>query len=300
MLRFGNTKGFASSWIYMSIMNAAMVNFAFLSMAWSTENSCPHSLFETNIALSTWRLSGRQHWLVLDRLEMRSQRTQIHRRHPAPTAIKTQPLSNHVLRACSYQSARQRKMGVAKKKCQGFWRLVGKGRWFGRPFFQTNPQELSTLCLYPEPLNNTKNVSIKKHCLSQLLPTAFNPATFEEHPINNHGLDRVLFWKACNGKKCINSYTGLEVGWYWRASSWASSETYTWYKIIYSWTVAGMQTGAVLSKLPHPNNFGLGFSRTLQEARLESLMRERSRLTTRQKESKRDCNRPTAVWFWGN
>ena len=29
-------------------------------------------------------------------------------------------------------------------------------------------------------------------------------------------------------------------------------------------------TGAVLSKLPHPNGFGLGFSSTLQGARLES------------------------------
>ena len=46
------------------------------TLQWSTlpfsqwpdsQNSCPHSLFETNIALSTRRLSGRQHWLVLDR-----------------------------------------------------------------------------------------------------------------------------------------------------------------------------------------------------------------------------------------
>ena len=57
----------------------------------------------------------------------------------------------------------------------------------------------------------------------------------------------------------------------------------------------GLLTGEVLAKLPDPNGFGLGFSSTLQGARLESLMRERSWLTTRQKESKRDCNRPTAV-----
>ena len=37
-------------------------------------------------------------------------------------------------------------------------------------------------------------------------------------------------------------------------------------------TVAGMLTGAVLSELAHPNGFGLGFSTTLQGARLESYM----------------------------
>ena len=31
-------------------------------------------------------------------------------------------------------------------------------------------------------------------------------------------------------------------------------------------------TGAVLSKLPHPDGFGLGFSSTLQGARLESFL----------------------------
>ena len=57
----------------------------------------------------------------------------------------------------------------------------------------------------------------------------------------------------------------------------------------------GLLTGEVLAKLPDPNGFGLGFSSTLQGARLESLMRERSWLTTRQKESKRDCNRPVRI-----
>ena len=36
----------------------------------------------------------------------------------------------------------------------------------------------------------------------------FDPANVEEHPKNNHDHDGVLLWKACNGKKCINSYTG--------------------------------------------------------------------------------------------
>ena len=36
---------------------------------------------------------------------------------------------------------------------------------------------------------------LTKHCLSQLMPNIFHPATYKEHPINNHGLHRVLFWK---------------------------------------------------------------------------------------------------------
>ena len=53
--------------------------------------------------------------------------------------------------------------GHCQKTCEGFWQLFGKGRLFGRPFFKTNPQELSTLCIYPiKRLNNTKNVSINK------------------------------------------------------------------------------------------------------------------------------------------
>ena len=45
------------------------------------------------------------------------------------------------------------------------------------------------------------------------------PATYEEHPMNNHDLDRVLLWKSCSGKKFINSHTGLGEGCYLRASS---------------------------------------------------------------------------------
>ena len=30
--------------------------------------------------------------------------------------------------------------------------------------------------------------------------------------MNNHDPDRVLFWKTCTGKKCINFYT-LDLGW---------------------------------------------------------------------------------------
>ena len=56
-----------------------------------------------------------------------------------------------------------KKHGHCQKSCQGFGQLFGKGRLFGRPLFQTNPQELSTLCIYPKQLlKHTKNVSINK------------------------------------------------------------------------------------------------------------------------------------------
>ena len=153
---------------------------------------------------------------------MHSQQTWNHQLRPAPTAIKTQPLSKCVLLVCAYQRTRQRNIGMANKKtCEGFWQLFGKGRMFGRPFFKTNPQELSTLCIYPKQLlNKTKNVSINKTLSSSTLAHDFYPTTLEEHPINNYDPDRVLFGNHAMERKCINSYTlDLGVRWYQKASS---------------------------------------------------------------------------------
>ena len=127
-------------------------------------------------------------------------------------AIKTQPLSNCVLRACAYQRARQRKMGIAKKKsCQGFGRLFGKGRMFGTPFFKTNPEELSTLCIYPKQLlNNTKKVSIKKRCLSQILPNTLS--------YNLWGTSHEQQWPwSCSvfGKSALERNAAMFILWTW-------------------------------------------------------------------------------------
>ena len=63
---------------------------------------------------------------------------------------------------------------LPKKSCQGFGRLFGKGGLFGRPFFKTNPQELSTLCIYPENSWTTQRMcQSTKYCLSQILPNTF-------------------------------------------------------------------------------------------------------------------------------
>ena len=59
--------------------------------------------------------SNRRCFAAQGQLETHCQQTRNHQRHPAPTAIKTQTLSKWVLRACAYESARQRNMGIAKK-----------------------------------------------------------------------------------------------------------------------------------------------------------------------------------------
>ena len=62
---------------------------------------------------------------------------------------------------------------------------------FGRPFFKTNPQELS-LCIYPKQLlNKTKKVSINKTLSITNFAHDFYPATLEEHPMNNNDIHRV-------------------------------------------------------------------------------------------------------------
>ena len=107
--------------------------------------------------------------------------------------MQTQPLSKCVLRACAYQRTRQRKMGIAKKNlAKAFDDYLAKEGLFGRPFFKTNPQELSTLCIYPiKLLNNTKNVSINKTLsITNSCPILY-PATYEEHPMNNNDIHRV-------------------------------------------------------------------------------------------------------------
>ena len=107
-------------------------------------------------------------------------------------AMQTQPLSECMLLACAYQSARQRNMGIPKKACQGFGQLFGKGRLFGRPFFKTNPQELSTLCIYPENSWTTQRMcQTKKTVYHKSCPNMFYPATLEEHPINNNDIHGV-------------------------------------------------------------------------------------------------------------
>ena len=92
------------------------------------------------------------------------------------------------------------------------WTTIWQRKAIWKTYFQTNAQELSTLCIYPENSWTTQRMcQTKKDCLSQLMPNIFHPATYEEHPINNHDLHRVLFWKTGNAKKCIPFFT-LDLG----------------------------------------------------------------------------------------
>ena len=103
-------------------------------------------------------------------------------------------------------------MGIVKKHlAKAFDNYLTKEGYLERPLFQTNPQELSTMCIYPEttPEQNKEGVNQQNTVNHNSCPR-FYPATYEEHPKNNYDLHRVLFWKSLN--KCINSYT-LDLGW---------------------------------------------------------------------------------------
>ena len=90
----------------------------------------------------------------------------INSKPPAPSCAKSHQnstLSNCVVGACAYQRTRQRNMSIAKTKLPRLLTTIWHRKTIWKTSFQTNPQELSTLCIYPKQLlNNTKNVSIKK------------------------------------------------------------------------------------------------------------------------------------------
>ena len=87
---------------------------------------------------------------------------------------------------------------LPKKRAKAVDDYLAKGDCL-EDIFSTNAQELSTLCIYPKNFWTTQRMcQSTKHCLSQLMPKIFHPATYEEHPINNHDPDRVPFWKSCH------------------------------------------------------------------------------------------------------
>ena len=104
-------------------------------------------------------------------------------------------------------------MGIAKKNiAKALEDYLAKEGCLEDPFSKQILRNYQPCVSTRELLNNQRMCQSKKDCLFQLMPKIFHPATYEEHSINNHDLNRVLFWKPCNGKKCINSYKGLGVG----------------------------------------------------------------------------------------
>ena len=83
-------------------------------------------------------------------------------------------------------------MGIAKKNiAKALDDYLAKGDCL-EDIFSTNPQEVSTLCIYP------RTPEQHKECVNQQNTVYFNscprfyPATWEEHPKNNYNPDRVL------------------------------------------------------------------------------------------------------------
>ena len=74
--------------------------------------------------------------------------------------MQAQPLSNCVLRACAYQRARQRKMGIAKKHAKAFEDYLAKEGCLEDPFSKQTLRNYQPCVSTPKLLNNTKNVSI--------------------------------------------------------------------------------------------------------------------------------------------
>ena len=89
--------------------------------------------------------------------------------------------------------------------------LFGKGGLFGRPFFKTNPQELSTLCIYPENSWTTQGMrQSTKHCQSQLLPNTFILQLRRNIPLTT--MTSIVF---CFGKRALARNASMFILWTW-------------------------------------------------------------------------------------
>jgi len=98
-----------------------------------------------------------------------------------------------------------------KKILPRLWTTIWQRRAVWKTLFQNKPSRtINPVYLPRKLLNNTKKVSINKTLSILTLAHDFYPTALKEHQMNNYDPDRVLFWKSCNGKKCITSYTGLE------------------------------------------------------------------------------------------
>ena len=108
-----------------------------------------------------------------------------------------------------------KKHGHCQKSCQGFGQLFGKGRLFGRPIFK------QTLRNYQPCVSTPKTPEQHKECVKQKKTVYLNscpilyPTTYEEHPINNHDLNRALFWKSCHEWTlgCDDTCRNVEICW---------------------------------------------------------------------------------------
>ena len=131
-----------------------------------------------------------------------------------------------------------------KKILPRLWTTIWQRRAVWKTLFQNKSSGTINPVYLPRNSWTTQRMyQSKQHCLSQLLPNMFILQLERIIPwtiMNDYDPDRVLFWKKCNGKKCIRLlYFGLGVECYLKASSWALSiepihamtyECYTRYK----------------------------------------------------------------------
>ena len=119
-----------------------------------------------------------------------------------------------------------------------------------------------------ELLNNTKNVSIKKRCLSQLLSNMFILQLRKNIPLTT--MTSIVF---CFEKSAMERNTSTFILWTWGRMLLKGIFLSNFWNLFMLWpmnaihaiifqstlkrAVAGMLTGAVLSELAHPYRFGL-------------------------------------------
>ena len=96
----------------------------------------------------------------------------------------------------------QRKMGIAgKKSCQGIGRLFGKGDSLEDPFSKQTLRNYQPCVSTPKTPEQHKECANKKTLFISTLAQYFHPATWEEHPINNHDIHRVTLALAVSLKR---------------------------------------------------------------------------------------------------
>ena len=87
----------------------------------------------------------------------------------------------------------QKKIGLITS-LRRLWTTIWQRKAVWKTLFQNKPSgTINPLYLPRKLLNNTKNVSINKTLSITTHAHDFYPTTFEEHPMNNHDLHRVLF-----------------------------------------------------------------------------------------------------------
>ena len=166
----------------------------------------------------------------------RCQPTPSHRHHPAPRAITTQPLSNCVVRACAYQSARQRNLALQEKILPRLLKTIWQRKDVWKILSQNKSSGTINLVYLPlELLNKTKKLSINKTLsISTLAQICLILQLRRNIPRTT-----ITFIVFCFGNHAVErnaSTLTQDLGWY----AWATSETYTCYNIsIYSETSCG-------------------------------------------------------------